>query len=84
MSQKTTTFSTRVSQQTLLEWKAATDNFNAWVVASLKAQFDLDQAEARDAAYVRQERIEQLESIAPGLQRAVTVGDRKPFTPDFK
>ena len=76
MSPKSTTFSTRVSQETLSRWKAATGNFNQWVVAALEAQYELDQAETRDRDHAKQERLAMVQSLTPMVEPASSLKRR--------
>lgn len=86
MSQKSKTFTVRVSQDRLALWKAETGNFNAWVVAALDAQFELDRAEARDRAASKEERVAEITKAFPqGVHTAAMLGaslGKKSYKPD--
>ena len=77
-------FKLRVATSDLVRWREAAGSrkLSAFVRGVVNEHVDAVLAVARDEA--RQERIAHVEALAPGLQRATSVGDRKPFTPDFK
>lgn len=76
----------RVGTEELARWKevAGPGGLSPWLRRVVNEECDRFEAEESDAAYARQERIHQLETMSPGIQRAADVGGRKPFTPDFK
>lgn len=80
-----TVFQTRVSVHQLERWKrCAPGSVSAWVKSLVDEECDRVEAVQADLDHVRQERIEQLEAVAPGLQRAAAMGGPKPFRSDFK
>ena len=67
MSQKTRTFTIRVSQETLDKWKSGAlyGSFNGWVVAALEAQYELDQAEKFERTPDRRQRVKEISAAFP-------------------
>ena len=81
---KSEVFKLRVATADLARWREAAGSrkLSAFVRDVVNEECAKTLAVAADE--VRQERIEQLSAVAPGLERASTLGGPKPFRPDFK
>lgn len=76
----------RGSEEEHNRWKEASGSasFSTWARKTLNEAAEAQSAEAKDREYQKQTRLAQLEESHPNVIRAASVGDRKPFRPDFK